>query len=37
MQIAMQTGFADQSYFTRVFRKQFRQTPGQYRSKYLSR
>jgi AraC-like DNA-binding protein len=37
MQIAMQTGFADQSYFTRVFRKQFRQTPGRYRSKHQSR
>lgn len=34
MQIAMETGFADQSYFTRVFRKNFKLTPGQYRKKH---
>jgi AraC-like DNA-binding protein len=34
MQIAIDTGFSDQSYFTRVFHKQFGQTPGQYRAKY---
>jgi AraC-like DNA-binding protein len=33
IQVAMQTGFSDQSYFTRVFHKQFQQTPGQYRLK----
>jgi AraC family transcriptional regulator len=30
--IAAQAGFGDQSYFTRVFRKQFGQTPAQFRA-----
>jgi AraC-like DNA-binding protein len=33
IQVAMETGFSDQSYFTRVFHKQFHMTPGQYRDK----
>jgi two-component system response regulator YesN len=37
MQIALETGFSDQSYFTRVFHKQFRQTPGQYRAKHQNK
>jgi AraC family transcriptional regulator len=28
--IALDTGFADQSHFTRVFRQAFGETPGQY-------
>ncbi|HNX27739.1 MAG TPA: AraC family transcriptional regulator, partial [Phycisphaerae bacterium] len=34
MQIALDTGFSDQSYFTRVFRKIMKLTPGQYRTKF---
>jgi AraC-like DNA-binding protein len=37
IQVAMETGFSDQSYFTRVFHKQFRLTPGQYREKNRNR
>jgi AraC-like DNA-binding protein len=28
--IALDAGFADQSHFTRVFRRAFGETPGQY-------
>lgn len=34
MHIALETGFSDQSYFTRVFRKSMNITPGQYRAKF---
>lgn len=34
MNIALSTGFSDQSYFTRVFRKYMKLTPGQYRAKF---
>lgn len=31
-QIALECGFGDQSYFTRIFRRRTRQTPGEFRS-----
>ncbi len=34
LQIAMETGFSDQSYFTKVFRRHTRMTPRQYRRKH---
>jgi two-component system response regulator YesN len=30
-QVALASGFSDQSYFTKVFRRHLGQTPGQYR------
>jgi AraC-like DNA-binding protein len=31
LQIALEVGFSDQSYFTKVFRRHHRMTPRQYR------
>jgi len=34
VQIALECGFGDQSYFTRLFRRRTRQTPGDYRASH---
>lgn len=36
VQIALECGFTDQSYFSRVFRKSKNCTPGEYRKQYLT-
>jgi len=36
VQIALQCGFGDQSYFSRVFRRRIGQTPGDYRRAHLA-
>src|SRR5207248_1833191 len=35
-EVALSCGFADQSHFTREFRRQFGRTPGEYREHYKS-
>lgn len=34
LQIALEVGFSDQSYFTKVFRRQMSATPGEYRQRH---